>query len=91
MQQKRGSCRLMKRKGISTEKLKEYITESLMLLLKKKSFAMITIQEITAKAGVNRSTYYRNFTSKTEIIKYYFDNLHKEYYNNMKSDITSLS
>jgi len=89
MQQKRGNCRLMKRKGVSTDKLKEYIVQSLILLLKKKSFAMITIQEITAKAGVNRSTYYRNFTSKTEIIKYYFDNLHEEYYKNITLNITT--
>ena len=68
---------------------KGYIVESLLILMGKKPFNEISIKEITAKAGVNRSTYYRNFTSKNEIIKYYFDNLHKEYYNNMKSDITT--
>jgi len=68
---------------------KGYIVESLLILMGKKPFDEISIQEITAKAGVNRSTYYRNFTSKTEIINYYFDNLHKEYYKDMTPDITT--
>nr|AGS53390.1 transcriptional regulator, TetR family [uncultured bacterium contig00018] len=65
----------MKRKYTPTANLKGYISESLMLLMRKKSFTDISIGEITDKAGVNRSSYYRNFNSKEEIIKYYFNKI----------------
>ena len=73
--QKRVNCRTMKRKYTPTENLKEFISESLMILMRKKNFADITIGEITDKAGVNRSSYYRNFKSKDELIKYYFNKI----------------
>ena len=50
----------------------EYITDALLLLMKHKNFNDITIGEITKKAGVNRSTYYRHFSTKESIIKFYF-------------------
>jgi len=55
--------------------MKEYIADSLLVLMANKSFDDITIGEITTKAGVNRSTYYRNFTSKEQIIKFYYSKL----------------
>lgn len=51
--------------------MKKYMAESLFLLLSSKAFANISIAEITDKAGVHRATYYRNFTSKEEIIRFY--------------------
>ena len=65
---------------IKTDALKDYINEALLFLMEGKDFDTISIKEITKKAGVNRSTYYRNFHSKTDIIKYFFDKLHNEYY-----------
>jgi AcrR family transcriptional regulator len=58
-----------------SEKMKTYIAESLLLLMKKKLYAAITIGEITSKAGVNRSTYYRNFKSKEDIVKFYYNKI----------------
>ena len=52
--------------------IKDYISQALLHLMQKKAYSQITIQEITAEAGVNRSTYYRNFTSKETIIQYIF-------------------
>ena len=52
--------------------IKDYISQALLHLMQKKANSQITIQEITAEAGVNRSTYYRNFTSKETIIQYIF-------------------
>ena len=65
----------MRRRSITTYMMKEYITEALLQLMKKKNFEKLTIEEITDKAGVNRSTYYRNFKSKEMIIQFYFDNI----------------
>ena len=52
--------------------IKDYISQALLLLMQKKAYSQITVQEITEEAGVNRSTYYRNFTSKETIIQYIF-------------------
>jgi AcrR family transcriptional regulator len=69
----------MRRKNTTTEMLKDYIAQGLLLLLKNKPLVDISIGEITDKAGVNRSTYYRNFNSKEDIIKFYFNNMWSEY------------
>lgn len=69
----------MRKKNTTTEMMKQYISESLLILMSEKHYADISIGEITAKAGVNRSTYYRNFNSKEEIIKFYFQSILKSF------------
>lgn len=67
---------------------KEYITESLFILMKSKNYTDITIQDITNKAGVNRSTYYRNFSSKEDIVKFFLNKIMDNYleeYKEMKN------
>lgn len=59
--------------------MKSYIVESMLLLLEHKRFSDITIGEITSKAGVNRSTYYRHFNSKEEIVFYFLDGIMEAY------------
>ena len=46
----------------------QYITNSLFELMKEKTYNDISITEITDKAEVNRVSFYRNFTSKEDII-----------------------
>jgi AcrR family transcriptional regulator len=75
---------MLKRKYTPTANLKNYIAESLMLLMRRKSYTDITIGEITGRAGVNRSSYYRNFDSKEDIIKYYFNKIIYEHIGNVK-------
>jgi AcrR family transcriptional regulator len=77
---------MLTRKYTPTENLKDYISESLMILMRKKDFADIAIGEITDKAGVNRSSYYRNFNSKEDIIKYYFNKIIYEHIENIKDN-----
>ncbi|MGN1410670.1 MAG: TetR/AcrR family transcriptional regulator [Eubacteriales bacterium] len=45
-----------------------YITEALLLLMKKKDYKDISITEICQKAGVTRMSFYRNFESKEDIL-----------------------
>lgn len=52
---------------------KDYIIEALLLLMKKKRYTDIKITDIANKAGVNRVTFYRNFSSKEEVIKVYLE------------------
>lgn len=65
----------MEKRNSTTEFLKDCIADSLLLLLQEKPIEKITIQELTAKASVGRVTYYRNFTSKEDIITYKLDKL----------------
>ena len=69
----------MRRKNITSEMMMEYIEQALLLLMKDKAYPDITIGEITAKAGVNRSTYYRHFDTKESIIHSYLDSIMETY------------
>ena len=61
----------MKRKNDSSKRMKSYIAQALLLLMEDADFKDITIGAITNKAGVHRSTYYRHYTSKEDVVKYY--------------------
>ncbi|WP_294970095.1 TetR/AcrR family transcriptional regulator [uncultured Methanosphaera sp.] len=63
---------------------KEEIAESLITLMKNKDFENITVKEITGRARVNRSTYYRNFKSKEDILKYKLGLIMDEYMDSFK-------
>jgi len=47
----------------------EYITEALLILMKKEAYREISITEICAKAGVTRMSFYRNFESKEDVLR----------------------
>lgn len=64
---------------LRSELSKKYIAESLIYLMRKKDFADITNKDITDKAGLSHITYYRNFSSKEDIIKYYLDDITNEF------------
>ncbi|MCD8040380.1 MAG: TetR/AcrR family transcriptional regulator [Clostridia bacterium] len=55
-----------------TDFLKECIADALLELLKEKSIDKITIDEITAKAGVGRASYFRYFKRKEDAITFKF-------------------
>ena len=69
------------------QRSREWIFEALILLMKKTKFQDITISDITAKAGVARLTFYRNYNSKEEIIIYEG----KKIYNKLMVDLTQNS
>lgn len=56
-----------------------YIIESLFIILQEKPFKSISIGEITNKAGVHRTTFYRNFSDKEEVIKQFYKCFLREY------------
>lgn len=69
----------MGRKNATAEMMKAYMAESLFILMRKTRYEKITIDAITDKAGVNRSTYYRNFNAKEEIVKFYISQIMDAY------------
>lgn len=52
----------------STLFLKECMADALLLMMTRKDFSKITVKEITDTAGVNRSTWFRNFPDKHEAL-----------------------
>lgn len=81
----------MRRKSITSEMMKKYMVESLFQLLSQKKFSEITISEIVLRAGVNRSTYYRHFYQKEDIIYYFLDNVMKQYVSQIKPNVDTLT
>lgn len=57
----------------------EHITESLIKLLRKKPLQDISISEIVNEAGVGRTSFYRNFDTKEEVIKKYISRMIEEW------------
>lgn len=68
----------MRRKSITSEMMKSYIADALLILMNEKDFTDITVGEIVKKAGVNRSTYYRHFEKKEDVIQYFLDKISKD-------------
>ena len=54
----------------TTDFLKECMADALLQIMQEKPFSKITVNEITGIAGVNRSTWFRNFSDKNEAITF---------------------
>ena len=63
------------------ELIKQSVMEALLALMDVKPFSEITITELVSKAGIARSTYYRNYSSKEEIIAERIDDVLRDFYN----------
>ena len=46
------------------------LKDALLILMEYKDFSKITIQELVDKAGVARSTFYRHFRNKLDLVRY---------------------
>lgn len=62
----------MAKDGKTHSFLMDCIANALIKLMKEKALADITIDELTQEAGVGRATYFRNFSSKQEVLTYKF-------------------
>ena len=47
--------------------------------MKTKKYSDITIKELAQKAGVDRKTFYRNFKSKEDVLRFYLDRTCQDY------------
>lgn len=54
---------------------KESIEQALLQLMAKKEYGKISITDITKRAGVSRTAYYRNYSSKDDILSHYIQNI----------------
>ena len=69
----------MRRKNTTAQMMEGYIIEAMLLLLKERRFADITVADLTARAGVNRSTYYRHFETREAVVDAYFESIMTAY------------
>lgn len=60
----------MRRTTATTDYLKESMGTALLELMQEKPIEKISIEEMTAKADVGRSTYFRYFKSKDEVLSF---------------------
>lgn len=62
---------------------KSEITEALINLMKYHDFSEITVKHILIEAQVARKTFYRNFTSKEDVLRSYIESIILEYVNQL--------
>lgn len=63
------------------------IADALFSLLKRKTFAQITVTEICEEAAIGRKTFYRNFELREDVIEFQLDCMCREY----KAELEDLS
>lgn len=73
----------MNKKNQANRLARECITTALIQLSQQKEFSSITVSELTARAGVSRMTYYRNYHSKEEVFRTYMDEIVENYCQNI--------
>ena len=62
-----------------SDQSKRWMENALLKLMQTDNYHEITIQEIAYQAGLSRRTFYRNYTSKDEILEGYFYRIWEEY------------
>lgn len=70
------------------EQSREMFISALFELLEKKPYSQITISDIASQAQLARRTFYRNFTSKEDIIKAFYIKQSKEFIDFLKKEET---
>lgn len=81
----------MRRTTATPEYLKESMGTSLLALMKEKTLEKITIEEMTAKADVGRSTYFRYFKSKEEVLSFKLTALYSSSFSNNIGPVDTVS
>ncbi|MBQ2794548.1 MAG: TetR/AcrR family transcriptional regulator [Oscillospiraceae bacterium] len=62
------------------ESVREAITIALLKLMRKKDFSNIKVTEIVKLAGVGRTSFYRNFESREDVLKKHINKLYYDYF-----------
>lgn len=63
----------------------EHLTGAMLALLEEKPLAEISISELCDEAGVGRTSFYRNFQEKEDIIKAYIKHLFQDWVDKWKT------
>lgn len=63
----------------------EHLTDAMLTLLKEKPVSEISISELCGMAGVGRTSFYRNYEEKEDIIKAYVQQLFQDWVDKWKA------
>ncbi len=66
----------MDKRKQENERVRTAIENALLRLMRRKHFSDISVSEIIRESGVARTSYYRNYTSKEDIIEAYIEKVH---------------
>lgn len=80
----------MRKKNQTSEFIKDCVADSLLDLLRTEPFETITVEEIIRKAGIGRTTFYRHFSLKSDILTYKMTRLFEKYKKENAPDGNSL-
>lgn len=75
---------------LRSEISKSDLADALVLLLEKKEYQKISIQEIVDRAGLSRMAYYRNFESKDDILRFYLGKITDRFVKETQIDYDNL-
>ena len=85
----------MNMKSVRTQ---QQIEKTLFSLLQKKPYAEISIAEITRKANVSRTSFYRNYENKDDVLSQFLANQYQKFIDDLhkhqihtKGSISNLS
>ena len=85
-----GKCTMNKVQTLN-EEIIQYIMISFIKLLEYENFEKISIVEIITKAGLSRNSFYRNFSSKEDILKQYITRVTDDFICNANIPILEIS
>ena len=72
------------------QKLKQKIFDTTMEMLHERSFADLTIREICASVQISTGMFYKLYSSKLELLSYYYDKLVEDYPREYDEELSSL-
>lgn len=64
--------------GKIAEQSKEKLSKALLTIMKQYDFKDITVTQISQEAQLSRKTFYRLFTSKEDVLTFFFESLYQE-------------
>ena len=69
-------------------KTKKQVSKTLIKLLNYKPLDLITIKELTEKANISRTAFYNNFHTLEDVLKYIYQNAHKQVFKDKYSHLS---
>lgn len=63
---------------------KKIITEALLFLMKQYLYTEITVKQILLETNISRKTFYRNFSSKDDVLNSFIDTMLQDYVNTIQ-------
>ena len=69
-------------------KTKNQISQALIELLNNKPLDLITIKELAKKAEISRTAFYNNFNNLDDVLKYIYQNAHKQVFKDKYSHLS---